>query len=65
LQLVATNSLPCSIAVVLQAEERQALQRKQDAFMTEVEEWSQGEVEAVKAAAAARVQQAEQSAAQW
>ncbi|WIA20048.1 hypothetical protein OEZ85_005913 [Tetradesmus obliquus] len=47
------------------AEEKQALQRKQEAFMTEVEEWSQGEVEAVKAAAAARVQQAEQSAAQW
>ncbi|WIA40340.1 hypothetical protein OEZ86_013707 [Tetradesmus obliquus] len=46
------------------AEEKQALQRKQEAVMTEVEEWSQGEVEAVKAAAAARVQQAEQSAAQ-
>jgi hypothetical protein len=51
--------------VVLQAEERQALQQKQEAFMTDVEEWSQGEVEAVKAAAAARVQQAEQSAGQW
>jgi hypothetical protein len=33
--------------------------------MTDVEEWSQGEVEAVKAAAAARVQEAEQSAGQW
>jgi hypothetical protein len=50
---------------VLQAEERQALQQKQEAFMTDVEEWSQGEVEAVKAAAAARLQQVEQSAGQW
>jgi hypothetical protein len=49
----------------LQAEEKQALQRKQEAFMTEVEEWSQGEVEAVKGAAAARMQEAEQSAGQW
>jgi hypothetical protein len=33
--------------------------------MTDVEEWSQGEVEAVKAAAAVRVQEAEQLAGQW
>ncbi|KAF6258264.1 hypothetical protein COO60DRAFT_1139263 [Scenedesmus sp. NREL 46B-D3] len=48
-----------------EAEERRALQHKQEALVTDVEEWSQGEVEAVKAAAAACVQQAEQSAGQW
>lgn len=45
--------------------EKQALQNKQAAFMTEVEEWSQGEVEALQAAAAERLKQEQQMVKHW
>lgn len=49
----------------MQESEKQALQQQQAAFMSEVEEWSQGEVEAIQAAAAMRLQQQEQLTEHW
>jgi hypothetical protein len=48
-----------------QASERQRLQDQQAAFMSEVEQWSQGEVEAIQAAAAAKLKQQQQETADW
>lgn len=45
--------------------ERQELQQQQGAFMSEVEQWSQGEVEAIQAAAAARVNEQQRAVEQW
>lgn len=50
---------------MLQEVERQVLQEQQAAFMTEVEQWSQGEVEAIQAAAAARLQEEQQATQHW
>lgn len=49
----------------LQDAEKQQLQEQQAAFMSEVEEWSQGEVEAIQAAAAARLDDEQRQGQQW
>ena len=61
----------CSVAlgilctVSCQAQEKQALQEKQAAFMKDVEEWSQGEVEALQAAAAERLKKEQLQVEKW
>lgn len=50
---------------VLQDIEKQVLQEQQAAFMSEVEQWSQGEVEAIQAAAAARLQEEQAATQRW
>jgi len=50
---------------VLQEAEKQQLQQQQASFMSEVEEWSQGEVEAIQAAADARLHQQQQQVEHW
>lgn len=54
-----------TVSQPLQEAERQDLQAKQAAFMLEVEQWSQGEVEALQAAVEARVQREQQQAQLW
>lgn len=49
----------------LQADEKQALKAQQAAFMTEVEEWSQGEVEALQAEAAKRLKLEQEQVHHW
>jgi sulfur relay (sulfurtransferase) DsrC/TusE family protein len=49
----------------LQGLEKQELQQQQEAFMTEVEQWSQGEVEAIQAAAAAKLAQEQRAVKHW
>lgn len=48
-----------------QETERQALQERHGMLLADVEQWSQGEVEAVQAAAAARLRQEQDAAAHW
>lgn len=50
---------------VLQEAEKQQLQQQQASFMSEVEEWSQGEVEAIQAAADTRLHQQQQQVEHW
>lgn len=59
------HSLPLNTVAVLQDIERQVLQEQQAAFMSEVEQWSQGEVEAIQAAAAARLQEQQAATQRW
>jgi sulfur relay (sulfurtransferase) DsrC/TusE family protein len=49
----------------LQDAEKQELQHQKEAFMTEVEQWSQGEVEAIQAAAAAKLAQEQRAVEHW
>ena len=49
----------------MQETEKAMLQQQQATFMSEVEEWSQGEVEAIQAAAAARLSQEQQQTQHW
>ncbi len=49
----------------LQDVEKQVLQEQQAAFMSEVEQWSQGEVEAIQAAAAARLKEEQAATQSW
>lgn len=55
----------CAPVVVVQECERRELQQQQGAFMSEVEQWSQGEVEAIQAAADARVKGQQQAVELW
>jgi hypothetical protein len=53
------------VTTALQDIEKQVLQEQQAAFMSEVEQWSQGEVEAIQAAAAARLQEEQATTQHW
>jgi hypothetical protein len=54
------------LAIMLQqADERSALQAQHQQLLSEVEEWSQGEVVAVQAASAAALQQEREAVAHW
>lgn len=54
----------CSVCTA-QETEKQGLQQQQAAFMSEVEQWSQGEVEAIQAAAEARINEEQQAVQHW
>lgn len=49
----------------MQESERHELQQQQGAFMSEVEQWSQGEVEAIQAAADARIKEQQRAVELW
>jgi hypothetical protein len=48
-----------------QEAEKAQLKQQQAAFVTEIEQWSQGEVAAIEAAAAAKLQQQQEETAAW
>jgi hypothetical protein len=58
-------NMPARLFVAVQACERRELQQQQGAFMAEVEQWSQGEVEAIQAAAEARIKEQQQAVEHW
>jgi hypothetical protein len=49
----------------VQEREKHELQQQQATYMSEVEQWSQGEVEAIQAAAEARIKEKQQSVQHW
>lgn len=63
--LLCQRCIPTLPGVCLQDIEKQVLQEQQAAFMSEVEQWSQGEVEAIQAAAATRLQEEQAATQRW